>query len=121
LVTAFYARLQQAFRTGDHESMFDTLGQATIERYGEQACQNYLATRAAVPEQVFEVLSVSNPAPWDYTTDDRTTSVPDTLTVQANVTGEDANGNLVSAQRELHVQLVDGVVFWFTDCGEPLA
>jgi hypothetical protein len=37
------------------------------------------------------------------------------------VTGLDSNGSLVTAERELHVQFVDGVVYWFTDCGEPLA
>jgi hypothetical protein len=47
--------------------------------------------------------------------------VPDALTVVARVTGPDANGAINTAERELHVQVIDNVVYWFTDCGEPLA
>lgn len=120
LVRAFFVELQDAVRAGSQETMADVLGQATIDRYGRAACLTFLTSRDPAPEQVFEILSVQEPAPWDYVTDERTTTVPDATTVVARVTGADATGAISTEERELHVQVVDGVVHWFTDCGDPL-
>jgi hypothetical protein len=120
LVRAFFVKLQDAVRAGSQETMVDVLGQATIDRYGRAACVTFLTSREPAPEQVFEILSVHEPAPWEYVTDERTTTVPDATTVDARVTGSDANGVTSTEDRSLHVQVVDGVVRWFTDCGDPL-
>jgi hypothetical protein len=121
IVTAFLAELELAIHEGRQESMADRLGQAVIDRYGAASCLASLAAKEPFLEQGFEVLGVSGPAPWDYVTDDLTTTVPDAITVDANVTGPDATGAITTVRRDLHVQLVDGVVRWFTDCGEPIS
>ena len=54
-------------------------------------------------------------------TDGRTTKIPDATAVDARVTGADANGPVSTVDRELHVQIIAGVVHWFTGCGTPLA
>jgi hypothetical protein len=120
LIRAFFGRLETAVRDGNQESVAANLGGATVDRYGISTCEAYLASRDPSPEQRFEILSVSGPAPWDYVTDGLTTTVPDAWTVAARVTGPNASGEILTRDAELHVQVGDGMVFWFTDCGEPL-
>jgi hypothetical protein len=120
IVRAFFDRLQAAVRAGTQGGLADSLGAATIERYGREQCATALAAKPAVSEQTFEILGIRPPAAWDYVTDELTTTVPDTTTVDARVTGPDAAGVLRTETRELHVQVIDGVVSWFTDCGDPL-
>jgi len=120
LVRAFFDRLQAAIRSGTQADLVDRLGDATIERYGRDACATHLAGTAAVPEEAFEILGIRDPGPWDYTTDGLTTTVPDAIAVDANVTAPDASGTITTTQRELHVQIVAGEVRWFTDCGTPI-
>jgi hypothetical protein len=120
LIRAFFIRLETAVRDGNQESVAANLGGAAVDRYGISTCEAYLASRDPSPEQRFEILSVSGPAPWDYVTDGLTTTVPDAWTVQARVTGPNASGEVLTRDAELHVQVSDGMVFWFTDCGEPL-
>lgn len=121
IVTAFIEELERAVHDGAQETLADRLGQAVVDRYGAATCRAFLAAKEPFPEQAFEVLGVSGPAPWEYVTDDLTTTVPDATTIDANVTGPDASGAITTVRRDLHVQLVDGVVHWFTDCGEPLS
>jgi hypothetical protein len=120
LVRDFFEAFQAAVRDGSQEDFAANLGQATIDRYGLAACQVNLASKVPVPEQAFEIVEVSEPAPWDYVTDGETTSVPDTITVDARVTAPDPSGVVGTESRELHVQVIEGLVYWFTDCGEPL-
>lgn len=115
LIVAFYEGLDPAIRAADADVLVPLLHPATIERYGEPACRTYLGGLAD-PTLDIEVGSVTGPAPWDYVTDDRSTTIPDTWTVQASFTSQG-----VTSDRELHVALVDGEVRWFTDCGSPLA
>jgi hypothetical protein len=121
LVSAFFAQLQAAIRAGTEADLLDSLAQAVLDRYGRDACAADLAAKDPVPGQVFEILAVHPPAPWDYVTDNRTTTVPDATTVDARVTAPDGTGALQTTERALHVQIVDGVVLWFTDCGDPLS
>lgn len=121
IVTAFFAELELAVHEGRQESMADRLGQAVVDRYGVANCRASLAAKEPFPEQGFEILGVRGPAPWDYVTDDLTTTIPEATTVDANVTGPDASGAITTVRRDLHVQILDGVVRWFTDCGEPLS
>lgn len=115
LVAAFFADLVEAIRAGSVGSMADRLHPAVIDRYGEAACDGELAARAADPGFDVAIAAVRAPAPWDYVTDGRTTTIEETLTVDASVTSGGA-----TTVRELHVAIVDGAVRWFTDCGSPL-
>jgi hypothetical protein len=121
LVTAFFARLQAAIRGGTEADLLGSLAPAVLDRYGRDACAADLADKDPVPGQVFEILAVHPPAPWDYVTDDRTTSVPDATTVGRSGHGAGRDRALQTTERELHVQIVGGVVLWFTDCGDPLS
>lgn len=114
LIVAFYEGLDPAIRAADADTLVPLLHPATIERYGEPACRTYLGGLAD-PTLDIEVESVAGPAPWGYITDDLTTTIPDTWTVEAVFTSQGA-----TSDRELHVALVDGEVRWFTDCGAPL-
>lgn len=120
LVRDFFDAFQAAVRDGSQKDFADSLGQATIDRYGRAACETNLAAKPPVPEQAFEIIAVRDPSPWDYVTDGRTTTVPDTITVDARVTAPDPSGVVGTESRELHVQVIDGLVYWFTDCGDPL-
>lgn len=115
LIAAFYEGLDPAIRAADADTLVPLLHPATIERYGEPACRTYLGGLAD-PTLDIEVASVTGPDPWDYVTDDLTTTIPDTWTVQAAFTSQGT-----TSDRELHVALVNGEVRWFTDCGTPLA
>ncbi len=115
LIVAFYEGLDPAIRAADADILVPLLHPATIERYGEPACRTYLGGLAD-PTLDIEVASVVGPEPWDYVTDDLTTTIPDTWTVQAAFTSQGA-----TSDRELHVALVNGEVRWFTDCGTPIA
>lgn len=121
IVTAFFAELERAVHDGAQETLADRLGQAVVDRYGAETCTTFLAAKEPFPEQAFEILGVSGPAAWDYVTDGLTTTIPGATTVDANVTAPDASGAVTTVRRDLHVELVDGVVRWFTDCGEPLS
>jgi hypothetical protein len=121
IVIAFFDELERAVHDGAQETLADRLGEAVIDRYGADNCRAFLAAKEPFPEQGFEILGVRGPAPWDYVTDELTTTIPGATTVDANVTAPDATGAITTVRRDLHVQLVDGVVRWFTDCGEPLS
>ena len=120
LVRAFLQELQASIRNGTQETMAGSLGQATLDRYGLEACAANLSAREPAPERAFEIVGLHEPAPWDYVTDDLTTTVPNTTTVDARVTEPNASGAVTTQERELHVQVIGGKVYWFTDCGTPL-
>jgi hypothetical protein len=116
------ADLVAAIRAGELAPMFEDLHPAVIELYGEQACQNTLATRSADPTYAVEITSIQPPAPWDWVIDGRTTTISDAWTIVAAVTAIDpATGSPVTAQREVHLAPSAGTARWFTDCGTPLA
>jgi hypothetical protein len=122
LVRAFAANLAQQINAGTQGNLLDALDAAVIARYGAPTCAAALGTFAADPSYSIVVNAVAAPAPWDYVTDEKTTTIPDALAVDAVVTGGGINGATPStATRTLHFHLVDGAVRWFTDCGTPLA
>jgi hypothetical protein len=114
LVAEFYAVLVPAIRAADADTLVAILHPATLERYGEAACRTQLG---GLDDPAFDVVvrGVRPLAAWDYTTDERTTTISGAWAVDADLT---ANGT--TETRELHVALVDGEVRWFTDCGTPL-
>jgi hypothetical protein len=99
--------------------MVDALAPAVFERYGRAACEAQLGSQAPEPSRAFEILEVGAPAPWDYERDGLSTTIDDAIAVRARVTGPTPSGD-VTDEAELHVQLVDGEVRWFSDCGTPL-
>lgn len=113
LVRAFFADLVTATRARDVDSLFAWLHPATLQRYGVAACREFLANREDATFQVV-VTSVGDPETWPYTTDGVATNVENAVTVTAEVTN---SGNTIP--RELHVVVLDGQVWWFTDCGTP--
>jgi hypothetical protein len=114
LVRAFFADMVNATRERDADSLFAWLHPATVARYGEAACRQFLENREDPTFHVV-VTSVGEPETWPYTTDDVATTIEGALTVAAQVTN---SGNTID--RELHVVVIDGQVRWFTDCGTPL-
>jgi hypothetical protein len=121
LVGAFVANLATQIGAGTQVALLDALDPAVIARYGVEACRTQLASFPPDPTYGIVVNTVATPAPWDYASDARTTTIPDALAVDAIVTGGGVNGATPSsATRTLHFHLVDGVVRWFTDCGTPL-
>ncbi len=86
------------------------LNPAVIERFGEEACRANL-TFTPDPTAAFTVKSVSAPQPYDYKTDTRTTTVPNTLFVDVDQVG----GGSTQAVT-VHLTPVDGKLTWFRNC-----
>jgi hypothetical protein len=99
--------------------MVDALAPAVIERYGRAACEAQLGGQAPEPSRAFEILEIGPPAPWDYERDGLSTTIGDAIPARVRVTGPTPSGD-ATTEAELHVQLVDGQVRWFSDCGTPL-
>jgi hypothetical protein len=108
----FAGDLLAAFQTGDREYLFDRLHPLVFERYGERRCRRFVNEDLPPdPTASWTVLSSNGPAPWDWVTDELTTTVSDTWTVLINIpdTGE----------REVHFAPSEGKWRWFADCGVP--
>ena len=114
-IRAFLADLVAAIRAGVVDSMADRLNVATIDRYGVTACETKLAADEADATYAVEIIAIHPLGPWDYVTDERTTTIAEAWTIDANVT---AQGQ--TQQREVHLAPMDGAVSWFSDCGDPL-
>lgn len=121
MVRAFFESLASAIRNGSVASLADRLHPAVIDRYGADACAGSLAASVADPNYAVQITAILPLAAWDYTTDDRTTTIPSAWEVDAKVTATDpSSGQPATADRVLHVAPVDGQVRWFSDCGTPL-
>lgn len=107
--------LVAAIRAGDVNSMLPRVHPATIERYGEAACLEELSTRAADPTYEVVIKEIRPQAPWDYVTDDVSTTIADAWTIEVDLTSFGT-----TSAREVHLAPTDGEVRWFTDCGSPL-
>jgi len=110
----FFTVLKAALDNGDAATLRDRMSEATIDRYGAEQCQSYAESVAGTGlDRV--LVSTSELATWDYTTDGATTTI-------AGVTAADleqtVNGQTIG--QTTHWQLVDGRYTWFTDCGTPV-
>jgi hypothetical protein len=103
--------LLAAFQTGDTTFMFLHLHPVVFDRYGEGQCRAHVDGFTADPSAMWTVISSTGPSPWDWVTDNRTTTVPDTWAVTVD---EPSAGN-----RDLHFAEFDGEWKWFLDCGNP--
>jgi hypothetical protein len=103
--------LLAAFQTGDTQYLFDRLHPLVFERYGERQCRRHLNTFEADPTASWSVQSSTGPAPWDWITDEVTTTVNETWTIVIEVPDE--------GEREVHFAPFEGTWRWFLDCGDP--
>jgi hypothetical protein len=111
---AFFSRFTKALHDGDHAFLFDRMAPAVIERYGTAQCQAF-AAQLVDPTASLRLQHVDGPATYTYTSDGRTTLVPNTFAF--TVTGTAAGR---SGTRTFHFQLVAGRFRLFTDCGNPV-
>lgn len=110
---AFLAQLTESVK-GDRSFAIARLGDATLERYGAAQCEAYVTE---LNDDTFDVTvrEVREPEPWDYTTDELTTTIPDAIPVEVERV---ARGETLI--QELHLaRATDGSLRWFTDCGDP--
>ena len=114
LTVSFTQTLGAALASGDTATLYNTLNQAVIERYGEAQCRGALAGLTD-PTAAFTVKLVGAPAPFVWSTDGLSTSIPDTLTVDVARTRD---GQVIDQQ--IHLPQVDAQhLSWLTDCGVP--
>jgi hypothetical protein len=106
----FLELLAAAYRADDVDFLVSRLNPAVIERFGVDACRANL-TFVPDPTAAFTVKSVSAPQPYDYKTDTRTTTVPDTLFVDV----DQAGGGSTQAVT-VHLTPVGGKLTWFRNC-----
>jgi hypothetical protein len=112
-VEEFAADLLAAFQAGDRQYLFGRLHPVVLERYGERQCRRYVKNELPPePTASWTVISSTGPAPWDWTTDNLTTTVNDTWTVLLEIPDE--------GEREVHFTPFEGTWRWFVDCGEAL-
>jgi hypothetical protein len=110
----FLTMLGDGLALGGNEFMVSRLHPAVIERYGEEQCRQSMV-KTPDPAARFDIISVSDPAPYAWATDGLSTDIPDTLTV--GVTRTSSQG---ATDVAIHITPVDGEFRWFTDCGDPL-
>lgn len=108
----FLTSLAAAYRTDDVDFLVTRLNPAVIDRFGDEACRANL-TFPPDPTAAFTVKAVSAPMPYDYATDTRTTTVPDTLFVDVDQVG---GGSTVAVT--VHLTPIDGKLTWFRNCGD---
>jgi hypothetical protein len=112
--TQFLTALATALATGDTNFLVGRLNPAVVGRYGSPQCLAALAG-AQDPSAQFTVKAVTGPAEYDWTTDDKTVKVADTLTVEV-----DRVQRGVTQPATIHLASVDGQLTWFVDCGNPI-
>jgi hypothetical protein len=111
--TDFVKQLDKAIRSGDTAYLFSHLHPAVIARYGAQQCRQYLSSFDRSIRRELRS-SPSAPGTYAYTTDGKTTNVPDVVAIAVDLVGP------AGPQRvALHTAKVDGTYRWFTDCGTP--
>jgi len=112
-VGVFIDKFNDAFDTQDIDYLHQNLHPAVIDLYGSDGCFNYL-TEVIVNPISIEIVNLRGPEPWNWERDGHTILVPDAFTIDANLT---FSGQ--TQPQEFHVALVNDVVAWFTDCGDP--
>ncbi len=103
-----------AVRSGNVDFRIAHLNPAVIERYGEDQCRSFLATQQDATRKT-KVKSVGKPEPFEYTTDNLSTTIPDTLPVLVKQTIQGKPGD-----RNIHVAVTNGQFSYFIDCGNAV-
>jgi hypothetical protein len=105
----FFTTFLAALKNGDHTYLYSRLDAAVIGRYGSAQCQTWVTHLH--PLEAYQLLTVSRPMTFAYTTDGLTSSVP-------NVYFFTARGP-TSGIQTFHFARVSGRFHFFTDCGTP--
>ncbi|MFQ5947547.1 MAG: hypothetical protein ACE5KX_01630 [Acidimicrobiia bacterium] len=114
-IEAFYAALVAALKADEPTLfMFERLHPAVVDRYGPAACRAYLDGLKAPESFDLQVLGVGPPVPWAYATDRQSDTIDDAMTVRLLQSLDEE-----SSEIEAHVVVREGLISWFTDCGEP--
>jgi hypothetical protein len=113
-VEAFIDGLRAAGAAKDVELLMSWLHPAVFERYGEQACRDYLTTTELALDVT--VREVFEPAPWEWVTNDGSGGVFENA-IEIEIARLVGSQTLVQL---LHLVPEGGELRWLTDCGEPL-
>ena len=110
----FFDQYSQAMQTGNTGFLLDRLHPVVIDMYGAPACQNRLE-ELLNPTLQAQVTGVEGPTPWLFERDGQVHEIRRTHNVDVTITvaGEPSD-------RQTHLEQIDGLQRWFTDCGDPL-
>jgi hypothetical protein len=111
---AFFDLYSQAMQMGNAGFLLDRLHPVVIDMYGAPVCQTYLEG-ILEPTLQAQVNSVEGPMPWMFERDGQVHEIRRTYNVDLTITvgGEPSD-------RQAHLEQIDGLQTWFTDCGDPL-
>ncbi len=110
----FANELDAAVRSGNVDFRIAHLNPAVIARYGEDQCRSFLATQQDATRKT-KVKTVGKPEPFEYASDNLSTTIPDTLPVLVKQTIQGKPG-----ERNIHVAFVNGQYSFFIDCGNAI-
>lgn len=111
-----YTLLEEAFRSGDADTLFARLDRAVLDAYGADQCRGYL-DGVEQPELEIDVVAVGEPEVWAFgERDGLAIRVEDAIPVELVQTVD----GTASAPQEAHVRRVGDELRWFTDCGDPI-
>jgi hypothetical protein len=111
---AFLEQLGAALRDGNTDFLVARLNPAVITRYGSAQCLGALAG-ARDTSAAFTVKQVGDPADFDWTTDGKTITIAEAVTVDV-----DRVQRGVPSAASLHIVSVNGQFTWLVDCGNPI-
>lgn len=110
-ITQMLTRLGQAIASGQVEPQFQLLHPSVVAHYDAVTCR--MALTQTDTSAKFEVISVAPASDYAYTSNGKTTVVPNTFAVTVNHT---QNGQ--TQQQVIHVaKNSDGSYSWFAKCG----
>jgi len=113
-IQAFLTEYNQFFRDQNPEALLGLLHPAVVNLYGAETCQNYLNTIVSNPIEL-ELVAVSESHLWVWEIDGRSTEIDNAYTLQVILSTTDQ-----SSDQEIHLaKSGEGLIGWFTDCGEP--
>ncbi len=110
----FVDALGNALRTGDTNFLVGRLNPAVVTRYGSAQCLGALAG-ARDTSATFTVKQVGDPVDIDGTTDGKTVSIAESVSVDV-----DRVQRGVTESATLHIVEVGGRFTWLVDCGNPI-
>ncbi len=110
----FFDQYSHAMQTADPGFLLDRLHPVVLDMYGAPACQSRVESLLE-PTLRAEVRGVDGPMPWLFERDGQVHEIRRTFDVDVTITvgGE-------PSERQTHLEQIDGLQRWFTDCGDPL-
>lgn len=110
----FVAALGAAASAGDVAWLTSRLHPAVLQRYGEEACLDYVTDYVVEPGVRLRAAAVAGPGTWVWESDGRSTDVDEVYRVDAHrfSGGVETTGSIEAGN-------VDGALHYFADCGSP--